>query len=180
MDWFEPNQRSHGFEPQPGYWETLPRYRLTFPAGGVDEPVAQLRGVQHDDVQMEYWTNSYDGDVMLYIAGDGHFAAQLGDCAFLAGPRRSALSELNRSEARVASRRAAPFLHIFSFPFLHIFSNFQFFKRLRILEFPNLIPNVQGAGNPELASSRQPRTYSVPPCSVPLIPNVHRRRNPER
>ena len=100
MDWFEPNQRSHGFEPQPGYWETLPRYRLTFPAGGVDEPVAQLRGAQHDDVQMEYWTNSYDGDVMLYIAGDGHFAAQLGDCGFLAGPTRSVLSELNRSEAR--------------------------------------------------------------------------------
>ena len=100
MDWFEPNQRSHGFEPQPGYWETLPRYRLTFPAGGVDEPVAQLRGLQHDDVQMEYWTNSYDGDVMLYIAGDGHFAAQLGDCAFLEGPTRSVLSELNRSEAR--------------------------------------------------------------------------------
>ena len=98
MDWFEANQRSHGFEPQPGYWETLARYRLSFPAG-VDEPVAQLHG-PGDDVQMEYWTNSWDGDVFLYIAGDGHFAAQLGTCSFLEGPTRSVLSELNRSTAR--------------------------------------------------------------------------------
>ena len=94
MDWFEANQRSHGFEPQPGYWESLPRYRLSFPAG-VDEPVAQLRGLQHDDVQMEYWTYSWAGDVLLYIAGDGHFAAQLGDCAFLAGPTLAPFSNFN-------------------------------------------------------------------------------------
>ena len=98
MDWFQANQRSHGFQPQPGYWETFARYRLSFPAG-FDAPVAQLHG-PGDDVQMQYWTYSWDGDVLLHIAGDGHFAAQLGACSFLEGPMRSALSELNRGEAR--------------------------------------------------------------------------------
>ena len=50
MDWFEANQRSHGFQPQPGYWETFARYRLSFPAA-FDAPVAQLHGPGDDVCQ---------------------------------------------------------------------------------------------------------------------------------
>jgi len=36
MDWFQANQRSHGFVPVLRYWESFPRYRQTgFPIENV-------------------------------------------------------------------------------------------------------------------------------------------------
>ena len=102
MNWFVPVQRSGGFRPVPGPWETYPGYELRFPSVGAAAGLWFRNDGPDAAPQIEHDTNLENGDACLNFTGDGHFIRQLGAAEWLKGPQTSALSELNRSTARAA------------------------------------------------------------------------------